>query len=61
MPKYEYKFELNLGSDPDTKNDGDAVEAELNTLGSEGWELVAVSPTGKENSWTGYWFKREKA
>ena len=61
MPKYEYKFEINLGSQPNIKSDGDAQEAELNSLGSEGWELVAVSPTGKENSYTGYWFKREKA
>jgi hypothetical protein len=61
MPQYEYKFELSLGSRPNKKSDAGAVEAELNALGSEGWELVAVSPTGKENSWTGYWFKREKA
>jgi len=58
MPKYEYKFELNLGEHPNAKSD--AVETELNALGSDGWELVAVSPTGKENSWTGYWFKRDK-
>ena len=39
----------------------ETTEAELNALGDQGWELVAVSPTGKENSYTGYWFKREKS
>jgi hypothetical protein len=56
MKKYEYKYELNLGSDPD---DGeDHTEESLNLLGNEGWDLVAVSPCGKGNSYTGFWFKR---
>jgi hypothetical protein len=57
MKKFEYKWELNIGvpfSDED-----EHTEEELNRLGIEGWELVAVSPCGKENSWLGYWFKRE--
>ena len=58
MPKYEYKFELNLG---ESDEGFETTEAELNALGDQGWELVAVSPTGKENSYTGYWFKREKS
>jgi len=48
MPKYEYKFELNL--EPEV----------LNELGNQAWELVAVSPTGKDNCYTGFWLKRTK-
>jgi hypothetical protein len=55
--KFEYKFELNIG---DTSADEmeDHTEEELNKLGEQGWELVAVSPCGKGNSYLGYWFKR---
>jgi len=56
MTKFEYKFELNLGEPIDDKPD--TTEEELNKLGQDGWELVAVSPCGKENSYLGYWFKR---
>ncbi len=44
--KWQYKFELNL------------EEHTLNELGQQGWELVAVSPCGKENSYSGFYFKR---
>lgn len=57
MPKYEYKFELNLG---ESVEGFENTEEELDALGNQGWELVAVSPTGKNNSYTGFWFKREK-
>jgi hypothetical protein len=46
--KWEYKLELNL------------EEKELNDLGQEGWELVSVSPCGKDHSYTGFFFKRPK-
>jgi hypothetical protein len=56
MTKFEYKFELNIG---ESFTGGDhRTEEELNKLGGEGWELVAVSPCGKDNSYLGYWFKR---
>ena len=59
MKTFEYKFELNLG-ETETPGDDDRSEEALNRLGSEGWELVAVSACGKNNSYTGFWFKREK-
>jgi hypothetical protein len=43
---WQYKFELNL------------EEHELNDLGGQGWELVAATPCGKENSYSGFYFKR---
>lgn len=58
MTKFEYKFELNIGESFTAEEEEDRVEAELDELGCEGWELVAVSPCGKENSYLGYWFKR---
>jgi hypothetical protein len=58
MTKFEYKFELNIGESFTAEEEEDRVEAELDELGSEGWELVAVSPCGKDNSCLGYWFKR---
>lgn len=57
MTKFEYRFELNLG-EPTDDTDDDTTEEELNNLGQDGWELVAVSPCGKDNSYLGYWFKR---
>lgn len=48
MPKYEYRFELDL--EPEM----------LNEVGNQAWELLAVSPTGKDNARTGFWFKRTK-
>jgi hypothetical protein len=57
MPKFEYKFEVNLGEPAGEKLEC-TTEQELNVLGAQGWELVAVSPIGKNNSYTGYWFKR---
>ena len=57
MKKFEYKFEVNIGEP--TKLEDDREELELNILGSEGWELVAVNQCGKDFSWLGYWFKRE--
>jgi hypothetical protein len=56
MKKFEYKFELELGSEP--KNGEDHMEKSLNWLGGEGWELVAVSPCGMNSTYTGFWFKR---
>jgi hypothetical protein len=46
--QWEYKLELN------------SEESELNDLGRQGWELAAVSPCGKENSYTGFFLKRPK-
>lgn len=46
--QWQYKLELNLEED------------ELNDLGRQGWELVAVRPCGKENSYTGFFLKRPK-
>jgi hypothetical protein len=60
MRQFEYKFEVNVG-DPTFFVDGeDHQEEELNRLGAEGWELIAVSRCGKDFSYLGYWFKREK-
>jgi hypothetical protein len=49
MKKFEYKFVI----------DGeDETEKSLNLLGNNGWELVTISPCGKDNSYLGFWFKR---
>jgi len=57
MTKFQYRFELNLGKSFSHAEE-DRVEEELNDLGNQGWELVAVSSCGTENSYLGYWFKR---
>jgi hypothetical protein len=58
MTRFEYKFGLDIGDEP---SDGDDhTEERLNELGDEGWELVAVSPVGKDNRYLGFWFKRPK-
>lgn len=57
MTKFEYKYELNIG-ESFTEDEESQAEKALNDLGSQGWELVAVSPCGKENSWLGYYFRR---
>jgi hypothetical protein len=55
MEKWEYWWEINPGSD-----DGDIIEV-LNGLGQDGWELVTVSPWGKANVDTVFFFKRRVA
>ena len=57
MTKFQYRFQLNIGKSFSHAEE-DRVEEELNDLGNQGWELVAVSPCGTENSYIGYWFKR---
>jgi hypothetical protein len=59
MKKFEYKFDLTIGESPDPGDDTDYTEEQLNELGAEGWELIAVQHCGKDNSYLGYWFKRE--
>jgi hypothetical protein len=54
--KFEYKFEVNLG-EPEADGE-DRTELALNQLGQEQWDLVAVCPCGKNNSYLGFWFKR---
>jgi len=56
MRQFEYKFELESAS----AFDGGANNAEqwLNSLGREGWELIAIHLCGMQNSYLGYWFKR---
>jgi Domain of unknown function (DUF4177) len=51
---WEYKFEVNLGEEMI----GTAPEAELNHLGSEGWELVTVFVRAEID--VVYYFKRPK-
>jgi hypothetical protein len=58
MTRFEYKFELNIGEPPHDNNETDYSENQLNAWGAEGWDLVAVSPCGKDNSYLGFWFKR---
>jgi hypothetical protein len=50
--KFEYKFEVDIA-----EQTHDEI-GELNKLGAEGWELVAVSPYGLNHLCLGYWFKR---
>jgi hypothetical protein len=57
MTAFEYRFELNVG---ESEEGMERTEEELNGLGAQGWELVAVTPCGKDNSYLGYWFKRPK-
>lgn len=45
---WEYKFEYEIR------------EKKANELGAQGWELVAISPTGSASSVTEYVFKRAK-
>lgn len=54
MEKWEYLWEVNPGS---SRCDDDMIAA-LNELGQDGWELVAVSPWGKANVDTAFFFKR---
>ena len=57
MTKFQYRFELSTGKSFSHAEE-DRVEEELNEVGNQGWELVAVSPCGTENAYLGYWFKR---
>ena len=57
MTHFEYKFELNIGENSPNASMTE-IEPALNKLGKDGWELVAVSPCGRDNAYTGYWFKR---
>ena len=56
MKRFEYKFKLDLGYDP--SNVENRTEESLNLLGSDGWELVSVGSCGKNNSYSGFYFKR---
>jgi hypothetical protein len=52
-PKWEYKLTQFAQNDK-------ADEKELNRLGGEGWELVAVTPFGPQNALLRGTFKRPK-
>lgn len=54
MKKYEYKiYDTTLGINPDS-------EEELNFLGNEGWELVAIRESDSViKGFHKYYFKRE--
>jgi hypothetical protein len=56
VTRFEYKFQLDIGSDP--PDGDDHTEEALNRLGRDGWELVAVSQCGKGGTYLGFWFKR---
>ena len=54
---FEYIVLLNLGGRKDNGS-WTTIDEELNKLGEDGWELVAVSPMGKGH--TGFCLKRQK-
>lgn len=63
MKKYEYKiFKTKPEGVWKTKVESDKLEAEINKMGSEGWELVSVMDTNMGHGHTNeiiLFFKRE--
>lgn len=53
--KFEYKVYISINDLPD-KEDDKKYDSDLKYLGSQGWELVAVTENG---SWLRHIFKRE--
>lgn len=53
------RWEYKVASLPPSKSQRDAHVALLNSLGSDGWELVTVADPG-ESGWVA-WFKRPVA
>jgi hypothetical protein len=51
-PRWEYKEMVR-----DSESEGLPSEADLNTLGAEGWELAGVASEGQR---THFYFKRER-
>lgn len=57
--KFEYKVYISIKDLPD-KEDDKKYDSDLKYLGSQGWELVAVTEYKRENgSWLRHIFKRE--
>ena len=57
--KFEYKVYISIKDFPD-KEDDEKYDRDLKYLGSQGWELVAVTEYKRENgSWLRHVFKRE--
>jgi hypothetical protein len=58
MTNWEYKLEINLGSEK--RGDDDDPEKAMNEIGADGWELVSVvevsTKTGGKN--LAFFFKR---
>lgn len=57
--KFEYKVYISIKDSPD-KEDDEKYDRDLKYLGSQGWELVAVTEYEREDgSWLRHIFKRE--
>ena len=57
--KFEYKVYISIKDSPDIEDD-EKYDRDLKYLGSQGWELVAVTEYKRENgSWLRHVFKRE--
>jgi hypothetical protein len=57
--KFEYRVYISIKDFPD-KEDDEKYDRDLKYLGSQGWELVAVTEYKIENgSWLRHVFKRE--
>lgn len=57
--KFEYKVYISIKDSPDIEDDA-KYDRDLKYLGSQGWELVAVTEYEREDgSWLRHIFKRE--
>jgi len=57
--KFEYKVYISIKDSPDIEDD-QKYDRDLKYLGSQGWELVAVTEYEREDgSWLRHIFKRE--
>ena len=57
--KFEYKVYISIKDSPDIEDD-EKYDRDLKYLGSQGWELVAVTEYKREDgSWLRHVFKRE--
>ena len=61
MKKYEYKvLQIKKGTFTSGEKYAEQIEAELNVLGTEGWELVEISGNVSLEGFIIQVFKREK-